>query len=137
MAESRVHTLRMMAPPDDVNTVHSLLETVWADAPGISMIDRFSFETALIELASNVIRHAQSRGGVSCTVSVETTDDRIKATLNDSSEPGDFQMLDREMPDEFAESGRGLALINKLVDELTYSRENNLNYWHIMRKRES
>jgi anti-sigma regulatory factor (Ser/Thr protein kinase) len=34
----------------------------------------------------------------------------------------------------YAESGRGLALINALVDELSYERENEHNLWKIMRR---
>lgn len=124
----------MSSPPDDVDTVHGLLEEVWADAPGVAPMDRFSFETALIELASNVIRHADSGSGVSCTLTVETFDDRIQATLSDNGESGDFEIVGLTMPDELSESGRGIPLIQALVDELLYNREGDSNLWRITRK---
>lgn len=134
MTEPSVHTLEMSVPPDDVNTVHNLLETVWSDAPGISLRDRMSFETALIELASNVIQYANAGTGVSCRVSVETQDDQISASLCDSGKAADVELDGRRMPDGMAESGRGIALIQALVDELTYSRDDDVNHWEITRR---
>jgi serine/threonine-protein kinase RsbW len=123
----------MLTPPDNVDTVHELLETVWENVPEIDMVDRFSFETALIELASNVMRHADPGSGVMCTLTVETFPDRIQATRSDSGMPGDIQLTERSMPDEFAESGRGIPLIIALVDELRYDREDGYNHWFISR----
>ncbi|MEO7722587.1 MAG: ATP-binding protein [Pseudolysinimonas sp.] len=124
----------MYTPPDSVDTVHDLLEDVWTDAPSIPAGDRLRFETALIELASNVIRHADGGSGVTCTLMIETFPDRIEATLSDSGEPGNVQLAEREMPDDLSESGRGIPLIQALVDELSYDRDGSLNRWHIMRK---
>lgn len=134
MTEPNVHTLQMNVPPDDVDTVHNLLETVWSDAPAISTRDRMSFETALIELASNVIQYANAGTGVSCRVSVETQDDQISASLCDSGKAADVELDGRRMPDGMAESGRGIPLIQALVDELTYSRDDEVNHWEITRK---
>ena len=134
MTDSTIHTLVMSSPPDDVDTVHSLLASVWQIAPNISMMDRISFETALIELTSNVIRHADSGTGVSCELTVAISADRLEANLQDTGKPGDVELVGRSMPDELAESGRGIPLIQALVDELSYSREGNLNRWRITRK---
>jgi len=134
MADAMQHTLRMSSPPDDVDTVHDLLETVWSDVPDIGMQDRLSFETALIELASNVMRHADPGSGVMCTLTIETFPDRIEATLSDTGEPGDVQLAERSMPDALAESGRGIPLIQALVDELRYDRADGLNHWYITRQ---
>ena len=137
MAESKIHTVSMSSPPDDVDTVHSLLEDVWRRESRISVIDRISFETALIELVSNVIRHADSGSGVIYTLTIEVSTDHIEATLRDTGEPGDVQLVGRTMPGDLAESGRGIPLIQALVDELTYGREGNLNRWYLRRKIQS
>jgi len=60
MAEPDRHEWDMTSPPDDVDTVHDLLAVVWDGAPTVSAGDRMRFETALIELASNVMRHADA-----------------------------------------------------------------------------
>ncbi|MDQ1582775.1 MAG: serine/threonine-protein kinase RsbW [Microbacteriaceae bacterium] len=134
MAEALVHTLRMSSPPDDVGTLHELLESVWVDIPSIGVRERFGFETALVELVGNVICHADSGSGVSCTLSIEILENRIEALLSDTGEPGDVELRGREMPEEFAESGRGIPLIQALVDELSYEREGGLNRWRIAKR---
>ena len=137
MADPTIHMVSMSSPPDDVDTVHALLENVWRDSPNVSMIDRMSFETALIELVSNVIRHADSGLGVICTLTVEVTPDRIDATIRDTGEPGNVELVGRAMPGDLAESGRGIPLIQALVDDLSYEREGNLNRWNLHRKIQS
>lgn len=134
MSEPIRHTMRMSTPPGDVNTVHDMLEDVWAQSPDISAEDRLKFEVALIELASNVMRHADNGTGVVCALVIQAHPDRITATLSDSGEPGNVRLSGRALPDDdMAESGRGLPLIQALVDELRYDSEDGFNHWHIVR----
>lgn len=128
------HTIRMVAPPDDVDTVHRLLLGVWEDFPAVSPIDRASFETALIELASNVLRHADGGSGVRCDLSIEVVDGRIEARLTDTGEAGEIDLMPQSMPeDPLSEQGRGIPLIQALVDEMEYSRSGAHNHWRISR----
>lgn len=134
MPEPIRHTMRMATPPGDVNTVHDMLEQVWSDVPEIGAEDRFKFELALIELASNVMRHADTGTGVVCALVIQTHSDRITATLSDSGEPGNVTLSGRHLPDDIlAESGRGIPLIQALVDELRYDSDDGFNHWHISR----
>jgi serine/threonine-protein kinase RsbW len=125
------------APPDDVDAVHEFLETVWEANPGVSEFDRMAFETALIELASNVIQHAAGEGGVTCVLTVEADENGLSASLADTADAGGIVLMDRSMPDELSESGRGIALIQALVDDLRYERVDEHNVWSISRARES
>jgi serine/threonine-protein kinase RsbW len=125
------------APPDDVDAVHEFLETVWEANPGVSEFDRMAFETALIELASNVIQHAAGEGGVTCVLTVSADEDGLSASLADTADAGGIVLMDRSMPDELSESGRGIALIQALVDDLRYERVDDHNVWSISRARES
>jgi hypothetical protein len=51
------------------------------------------------------------------------------------AEPGDFRLTHREMPGVDAESGRGLAMVQLLCDELTYERVGDENVWSVRRTR--
>ncbi|HEY8588937.1 MAG TPA: ATP-binding protein [Naasia sp.] len=136
MVDPEPQVLALSSPPDDVNSVHALLEEVWAAHGDVPDLDRMAFETALIELASNVIGHADGGEGISCSLAVTVSEDRIEANLVDTGQPGNIVLSAVALPDDLAESGRGLPIIQALVDELSYSREDGLNRWHIARKRE-
>jgi serine/threonine-protein kinase RsbW len=128
-------TMTLQAPPDDVDAVHELVARLWHDRPDVGDLDRMAFETALVELASNVIEHADSGEGVSCVVSVTVDEGSMSARLRDGAEPGDFRLTPRDMPDADAESGRGLAMVQLLCDELTYERVGDENVWSVRRTR--
>jgi serine/threonine-protein kinase RsbW len=126
------HTLNWAAPPDDVNAVHDFLESIWSHFPEVDSTDRMIFETAIVELASNVIEHAAPwQGGVSCVLHVQIVDNALRAELRDTAQAGAFRLSDRAMPGAEAESGRGLALIQAMVDSVSFERTGEFNLWTI------
>lgn len=135
MTESGDYTITIATPADDIDVVHDMLEDVWAKTPSVSATDRVSFETALIELSSNVIRHADDGSGIKCVLTVGVSDARIEARLTDTGVASDVEIAERTMPEAFAESGRGIALIKALVDEVEYVRSGSINQWRISRSR--
>jgi serine/threonine-protein kinase RsbW len=50
--------LALSCPPDDIDTVQDYVQRVWAAAPDLDSMDKLKFETAIVELAANVIQHA-------------------------------------------------------------------------------
>lgn len=134
VAQRKEHTLILSTPPNNLDAVHDLMESVWESSPEIAPSDQIRFETALIELASNIFQHADNGSGISCTLTVGITSDHIEAQMRDTGEPGEIQLTGLVMPDDLSESGRGLVMIQALVDELTYEREGEHNVWRIKRK---
>lgn len=130
-------SLRFSSPPTDVNAVHDFLERVWQADPDIDEMDKMAFETALIELASNVIQHAATGDGVTCVMSVSSENGVLRARFSDTAEAGEFKMRVASMPDELAESGRGLAFMQMLVDDVRYERVGDRNVWSLTKKRAS
>lgn len=129
-------SVRLASPPGDVDDIHDFLAALWAEAPEVSDIDRISLETALVELAANVLRHADSSGsGLTCEVTVSVRGDAIVVTVRDTGEPGDITLVGLEMPALDSESGRGLPLIDALVDEVEYDHDGQHNLWRLVRRR--
>jgi serine/threonine-protein kinase RsbW len=122
-------------PPDSVDVVHEMLEQLWEERGDVDEMDRFAFETALVELTANVIQHATSTTAVVCRLGVSIDDDALRAHLVDTADPPGIDTSPREMPDEFAESGRGLALIQALVTTFEYERSASRNVWSLCRDR--
>lgn len=134
MSKSNTYTRHIECPPDDVDAVHNLLNSVWVDIPKVTDADRFSFETAIVELTSNVIRHGDSGAGIFCSITINVHDEQIEATLIDNGKIAQVELAETTMPDGLAESGRGIPLIKALVDSFSYNRDGNLNTWQIARK---
>ena len=127
--------LTLRSPADDINVVHAYIERVWAAHDDLDVMDRLRFETALIELAANVIQHADDGNGIIADIAIVVDGDLIKATISDSSPAGLVDLSMREMPDELAESGRGIAFIQRLVDIFHYERRDDENLWVIQKRR--
>ncbi|RWZ53134.1 ATP-binding protein [Labedella phragmitis] len=129
------HSLLLSSPPGDVDDVHGFLEGVWSSNPGVVPTDRMAFETAVIELASNVIQHADDGGGVTWHLTVTCSPESLTATLYDGGVSADLSLHDRSLPDPLSESGRGLAFVQMLVDTLDYRNSERGNEWSISKRR--
>jgi serine/threonine-protein kinase RsbW len=127
-------TAVLTAPPRDLAAVHELLQAFWTDLPELEPLDRLAFETALIELAGNVVEHADDGHGVTCTIRLTAEGHSLAAQLQDTGRAADVELAERGMPDPLAERGRGLALVQRLVDDLAYERVGAVNRWHIARR---
>ncbi len=135
-SDEHVHKceIALTSPKERSDAIHSQLERVWVEAPHVNSADRFSFETALIELVSNVFNHGDFDVAPSCVVTLNTYPDRIECSVVDSGSPRNLQIAGHSTTDEIAESGRELLLIQALVDELSYIREGDLNRWQMVKK---
>lgn len=125
---------RLSIPPDDVNTVHEFLQSIWDENSYIPTRDKYSVETAIIELTSNIILYSDATSGIICEIVIEALENRIDATISDNGELADLALDEHIMPDEFSESGRGIPLIKTLVDEFVYENSENRNMWRISKK---
>ena len=129
--------LELSAPatPKTMELVHAVLEQLWAQHEEVSFVDRIRFETAVIEILGNIIEHAYrlEAGGTErrFDVSLTVTDEQLIAAFGDDGRPPALDLSDVTMPDEDAESGRGLALAMAAVDTLSYDRVEGRNHWHL------
>lgn len=133
------YRVEALAVPESLNLLHDLLERVGAECPDVGRDDLAMFETAIIEIAGNVVEHGCPPGAVVYTFGLEVAADRLVGELSDSGEafarPDVSAAGAEEPPDVFAEDGRGLFLANAVLDELTYERAGGRNVWHMVRRR--
>jgi serine/threonine-protein kinase RsbW len=130
--------LTIPAQPDSVDEIHDLIESLWAGQPLFPPADRLRFETAVIEVAGNIVTHAAAgRSGhpeMTVELTLTVTPEVATACFRDNGGAAAASGLDlaaARMPDTMAESGRGLALTRALADDVTYQRAGSANVWTI------
>jgi serine/threonine-protein kinase RsbW len=127
--------LSTTAAPECLDRLHELLQSAWAEHPEVGVSDRTFFEIAVTEVAGNIVEHAAAGTTLQIAVSVHVTDVRLEATFEDVGPAVDVDPGSATMPDDLAESGRGLALARRAVDEVAYWREGVTNHWRVVRSR--
>lgn len=136
-------SLRADGVPESLELVHELLETVWESEAGIDLMQRIRFETALIEVASNIIEH--SRPGASDPIQfeleLECSPERLYAEFHDNAQPAGIDLSATPPPEDLSSlenissSGRGLALAKVALDEFSYAKLDAGNKWTLLCKR--
>jgi serine/threonine-protein kinase RsbW len=129
------HQLTVPAVPASLDRVHGLLAEVWSANDEVSADDRMRFEIGLIEIAGNIVEHAASPAPRDFTLVVEVHPDRLEARFRDPGRRVEVDFDNAAMPEAMAESGRGLALVLAVVDELTYRHDGVDNHWLVVRRR--
>ena len=125
-----------LAVPESLNLLHDLLARVGEEHPDLDPGDLMLFETAVIEVAGNVVEHGRPPGSVSWSFRLSVLPERLEATLSDSGEEYPGGTWGTSMPDDLMqEDGRGLALATTVLDSLDYERTDDANHWTMLRAR--
>lgn len=100
-------------------------------AGGVEEEARLRFELAVAEIGANIIEHAGAGDPVTLTLVLEVAPDRLEARFTDDGNPARVDLRAVQMPDVFAERGRGLAIALEALDELEYRRRGGENVWRL------
>ncbi|HET6271338.1 MAG TPA: ATP-binding protein [Arthrobacter sp.] len=135
MAEFHTKTSRQgLATAETVDALHADFEALWAEADFVPELDRMAFSTAVIEAASNVVRHAvpSTDAPLQLGIDITVSPRRLEARICEiGAAPSDLKLDGPQtaaVGDE-AESGRGLTLIRALVSTITFERQGEDNVW--------
>ncbi|WP_309648981.1 ATP-binding protein [Nocardioides sp.] len=134
--------LELSAPAsvESIDLTHTLLEHLWQQNPQVDPACRLRVETAAIEVMANIVEHAfkhdgslaETRGSRRLTTTLGVHADGVVVGFCDDGRPAEIDLSTVTMPDETAESGRGLAMALAAVDELVYDRRDGRNYWSLL-----
>lgn len=120
------------AVPESLDEVQDRFGAWW-DSLGIDDLRlRFGLETAVAEIAANIVEHtrrADQEAGRRYTVELDVTDRELVAVLTDNGLPVDIDLAAVTMADVDEESGRGLALAIAALDRLEHRHEGGHNVW--------
>jgi serine/threonine-protein kinase RsbW len=129
------YSLEGLAVPETLDRLHALLEQVGQDHPALPADTLMMFETAVIEIAGNVVKHGRPQGKVLYTFRLRVLPDRMESMLCDSGDAVAELPESGAMPDALQEQGRGLMLAEAALDELRYERVDGRNRWTMVRYR--
>ena len=129
-AESCTLTLEGRADLECVERVHDLVDELWVAVPDVEPMDRYRFETAVIEVAGNIVEHGGA--DVRLRLWLLVRPDRVEAQFRDTGRPVDLKSAQDRLPDPMAEHGRGIALARSAVEDVTYERTGSTNRWHVL-----
>ena len=115
-----------------LDEVHDAFARLWQDHQEVGELDRMLLETAVAEVAANVI--AYTADGVTVAIEAVVHPDRIEVRFTDDGTAAPDDLVEEaSMPAWEAESGRGLASALAALDDLSYRREGEVNHWDLVR----
>ncbi|MCB0833701.1 MAG: ATP-binding protein [Bacteroidetes bacterium] len=123
VAENNVFTLNIPSRTDNLEIIRDFVITI-ARKQGFSEDSIGEIELAVDEACANVIKHAYHfKDDKEIAIQVETDEERISITISDEGQGFDPSSL--ESPEErlqkHARGGLGIALIRKVMDEVTFN----------------
>lgn len=81
-----VYEVAGVAVPDSLDQLHDLMTQVGDEHPAVAELDLSMLETAVIEIAGNLVEHGRPAGAVSYHLRLEVLPDRLEGLLADSGE---------------------------------------------------
>ena len=126
-------TLEGRAELDCLERVHDLVDELWTRVPAVAPTDRHRFETAVVEVAGNIIEHGGA--DVRLRLWLQVHPDLVEAHFRDTGRSVVLDGAVGQLPDPLAETGRGIALARAVVDEVAYERTGLTNRWHVVQRR--
>lgn len=127
------YTLEGFAVPEQLDAVHTLLARAAGEHPELDPMDVMLFETAIIEIANNVVEYGRPEGEVRWKFTIRVREDEIEAELDDTGQTF-TPAQGKGMPDENAEGGRGLPIAEALLDRIEFERLEDTNHWRMVRR---
>lgn len=137
MAEPGSHiTLTGKAELNFVDQLLEALDQLIQQASDVSAEDHTLFSLAVSEIATNIVTHGRCPGNAQVTVKADLSvrDDVLFAQFKDDAAPVDVVLEEAKLPDELAESGRGLAIAKMALDRLSHEVDDG-HTWTLVRKR--
>jgi len=128
------HVLEVQTGPDTLAEIQRTLELAWAE-DDVPEYTKMCMELAVSEIATNIIAYSADGKPVRLRMAVDVRRDSVGVTFTDDGHPKPIDLGQLSMPDEIAESGRGLALAHRVLDELSYWRDPQGNHWTLHRRR--
>ena len=123
----------------NIEAIERDLEQAWLRHPEVPAAVRLQLAIAVAEVVGNIIEHG---GGLRRPLHIDmrlTVSDcgQVEICFTDDGDelPAEVDLSPKPMPDEAAEGGRGLPLAHAVLEQLSYHRDNAINFWTLISRR--
>jgi len=124
-------TVTGSAALDEIGT---MLDRMWSVYDHVPWAVRTQVGIAVGEIGANIIEHAAQGTPVRLRFEVLVLPDEVRAFFTDHGSPARLDLnIAVAMPDHLAESGRGLAIAQAVLDRLSYIR-GWANHWFLAKR---
>ncbi|MDG5485182.1 ATP-binding protein [Mycolicibacterium gadium] len=128
------HAMEALTGPDTLAEIQRTLDLAWAEED-VSDHTKMCIELAVSEIGTNIIAYSGDGRPVRLRMVVDVRPESVAVSFTDDGHPAEVDLTRVKMADEAAESGRGLALAHRVLDELSYWRDQKGNHWTLTRRR--
>lgn len=112
--------LEVRSGPEALDEIHDALGDFWSAHDRVPESVRMAFGIAAAEVFANIVEYS---GAKTVRMDVAMSPNHLQVGFTDDGRPVEVDLESVEMPDEFAESGRGLAIAKASLSGLSYERE--------------
>lgn len=123
--------LTTSAKPGALEEFEGLLAKTWSESSHVPEAIRIQVGIAVGEIGANIIRHG---GCLNIRMEVKALPHEVRVDFEDDGMPAPVDLNNISMPEDMAETGRGLALAQAALAELSYRRD-TVNRWTLVSKR--
>jgi serine/threonine-protein kinase RsbW len=138
VSEGAHRAVDVPATIDSIDVVQTEFDLWWTGLGDTRIETRYAFETAVVEIAANIVEHtnrAEGESGRRYRLELRAGDVDLTAVFTDNGLPADIDLSTVTMADVDDESGRGLALAIAALDSLDYRRVDGHNVWTLVCRR--
>jgi len=129
---ARQPTAGITTGPKTLEHMYARLEKCWAGNRHVPEETRSQINIAVGEIVANIVEHAAKNGPVLVQMSVEVHPDEVHVIFTDDGAPCPTYPETVNMPDELAERGRGIPMMQSVLRKLTYHRSATQNHWRLI-----
>lgn len=128
MSQPETRVLETEAGPGALGDIETALDRTWTAHPNVPAIVRMHMGIAAGEIGANICEHAAAGRTVRIWMDIRVLPSQVHIEFTDDGSPAHVDLAAVTMPEDTAERGRGLALAQAVLEELSYRRA-ELNHW--------
>ena len=112
--------------------VHATLEGCWSSHNQVPEHIRIQLGIAVGEIVANIVEHATQGEPVLVQMSIEVLANEVHVSFTDDGIACPVDPEVAHMPGEFADRGRGIAMMRAVLSKLSYHRSDSHNHWRLI-----